>query len=148
MGTVIDSEQKRLVKKFHTLLNRYGIDNDTKLEILQQYNVTSSAYLDCRQLLDLCARLERMHDPAAAELDRWRKRLMGVIGGWLRAMNRVDNAQIIKSVACRASARASFNDIPTEQLRSLYNAFLKKTKDLRMTEQLTADELEWITINN
>jgi hypothetical protein len=148
MKTLLDKEKNRLVKKFHTLLNRYGIDNETKLDILAQYNVTSSVYLDCGQLLDLCGRIERMHNPKAAEQEMWRRRVMGAIGGWLRAMNRADSGELIKGIACRASGRASFNDIPVEQLRSLYSAFKKKQKDLLSVEYLTADELNLLALKN
>jgi hypothetical protein len=148
MQTVTNKEQKRLVQKFHILLSRYGIDNDTKLAILQQYNVTSSVYLTCAQLLEVCALLERMHNPEAAEMDKLRKRLMGAIGGWLRAMNREESAKLIAAIACRASGRNSFNDIPKEQLRSLYSAFRKKINDMQMVEQLTADELTLLGMSN
>jgi hypothetical protein len=148
MQTLTDKEQTRLVKKFHTLLGRYGIDNDTKLDILQQYNVTSSKYMNCGQLLEVCSRLEKMHDPKAAEMDRWRKRLMGAIGGWLRAMNRIDSAQIIKGIACRAAGKDSFNAIPAEQLRSLYSAFKNKQKELQTVENLTIEELNILTLMN
>lgn len=143
-----DAEHKRLIKKFHTLLSRYGIDNETKLDILKQYHVTSSVYLTCAQLIAVCGLLERMHDPKLSELDRMRKRLMGAIGGWLRAMNRQESAELIKGIACRAAQRKSFCDIPAEQLRSLYAAFRKKQKDLQTVEELTADELALLSIRN
>jgi len=141
MKTFEEKQQTGLVKKFHTLLGNYGIDNETKMSILSQYNVTSSVYLGIPELVEVCGLIENANNPKLKELDVWRKRLMGAIGGWLRAMNRVDNAQIIKGIACRAAKRDDFNDIPVEQLRSLYSAFKKKQKDLLMVEEFTMGEL-------
>jgi hypothetical protein len=148
MQTFTETEHKRLVKKFHALLSRYGIDNDTKLDILQQYSTDSSTHLTNAQLLDVCASLERANSPEAAELDRGRKRLIAAIGGWLRAMNRAENINLIKRIACRASGKASLNAIPKEQLNSLYYAFKKKSKDLQMVENLTIEELDILTLAN
>ncbi|GHV31554.1 hypothetical protein FACS1894177_06400 [Bacteroidia bacterium] len=148
MQTLIDKEHTRLVKKFHILLGRYGIDNDTKMTLLLQYNATSSVYLTSAQLLELCDLIERANNPVMMELDKCRKRLIASIGGWLRSMSRIENMQIIKAIACRASGKKSFNDIPIEQLRSLYNAFNKKRKDLQMVENLTIEELKRLTLMN
>jgi hypothetical protein len=141
MKTFAEKQHTGLVKKFHTLLGRYRIDNDTKMSILLQYNVTSSVYLSVSQLIEVCGDIESANNPALKEQDVWRKRLMGAIGGWLRSMNRVDNANIIKGIACRAGKKDYFNDIPVEQLRNLYYAFLKKQKDLQTVEDFTIGEL-------
>jgi len=141
MKTFAEKQHTGLVKKFHTLLGHYGIDNETKMSILSQYNVTSSVYLGIPELVEVCGLIENANNPKLKEFDVWRKRLMGAIGGWLRAMNRVDNAQIIKGIACRAAKRDDFNDIPVEQLRSLYSAFKKKQKDLLTVEVFTMGEL-------
>jgi hypothetical protein len=141
MKTFEDRHQAGLVKKFHTLLGRYGIDNATKLSILQQYNVTSSVYLSIPELIEVCGLIEKANNPALKELDLWRRRLMAAIGGWLRSMNRIDSANIIKGIACRAAKKDSFNDIPLEQLRSLYSAFTKKQKDLQTVDSFTTGEL-------
>jgi len=141
MKTFAEKQHTGLVRKFHTLLGKYRIDNDTKLSILLQYNVTGSTYLSAGQLIEVCGRLEQANNPALREQDVWRKRLMGAIGGWLRSMNRFDDAHIIKGIACRAAKREYFNDIPVEQLRSLYSAFKKKQTDLQTVEEFTMGEL-------
>ena len=148
MKTFAEKQHTGLVKKFHTLLSRYGIDNDTKLSILHQYNVTSSVYLDIPELIEVCGLIETANNPALKELDVWRKRLMAATGSWLRSMNRVDNGNIIKGIACRAAKRDNFNDIPVEQLRNLYYAFTKKKKDLQMVENFTINELNRLTLMN
>jgi hypothetical protein len=149
MQTLVQTEHKRLVKKFHILLGKAGLGADEKVDLLMSnYGVVSSLDLSVAQLIEICELLDLRTNPKAAEMDKYRKRLIASIGGWLRAIRRTENIQIIKGIACRASGRDSFNEIPLEQLRSLYNAFNKKRKDLKMVEELTAESIEFLTINN
>jgi len=146
--TFEDKQINGLIKKFHVLLGKTVAGSEGKEAILHSYGVGSSLDLSVAQLIEICNALEQVLNPKLAELDRNRKRLIASIGAWLRAMNRIDNIQIIKAVACRASKRDSFNEIPIEQLRSLYSAFIKKKKDLAMVEKLTVDELDLLTMCN
>ena len=148
METLIDKEQKRLIKKFHTLLGRANIGNDGKEAILSGYNVGSTKDLSVHQLIEVCNAIEIHANPKMAELNHYRRRLMGAIGGWLRMMSKPGGIDRIKAIACRASGREQFNDIPLEQLRSLYAAFYKKQKDLQNVELLTAEYIDLLTINN
>jgi len=146
--TFEDKQINALIKKFHTLLGRTGGGTDAKEAILHSYGVASSRDLSAAQLIEICNALDQLLNPHLAELDRHRKRLMASIGGWLRAMSIASNSAKIKSIACRASGRDNFNDIPLEQLRSLYAAFNKKQHDLRNVEQLTTEYIDILSINN
>ena len=137
----MEKEKKRLVKRFHTLLGKAGIDDDGKRTILAAYGVASSLDLDCRGLMEVCDRLTTLTTPALAEADRWRKRLMAAIFGYLREMNREATVDEVKAIACRASGYKAFNRIPVDRLRSLYNAFKQRTKDLQTIDQMTASEI-------
>lgn len=148
METLIDMEQKRLIKKFHTLLGKANIDSDGKEAILSAYNVESTKDLTVGELIEVCNAIDTRANPRLAELDKYRKRLMASIGGWLRAMTVSSNGAKIKAIACRASGKSDFNDIPLEQLRSLYAAFNKKQKDLAMVENITIEELNKLTLMN
>lgn len=142
MKTLLDKEHSRLVKKFHTLLGKARIDNEGKSEILAAYGVTSSKDLDIYQLLEICEKIDELANPAAHDLDKARKRLMAAIGGWLKAMHLNEyGANHIKAIACRAAQRETFNQIPLEQLRSLYSAFNKKQRDLKEVTEITTDTL-------
>lgn len=145
MQTLMDKQQKFLVKKFHILLGKAGVDESGKREILASYGVESTRELDARDLLDVCHRLELMTSERARQEDVWRKRLMAAIGGYLRAMCQEQNAPRIKAIACRAAGIDDFNRIPLERLRSLYHAFANKTKDLAFVDKLTAEELDYST---
>jgi hypothetical protein len=149
MQTFIETEKKGLIKKFHTLLGKNGIDSDAKeMLLMDNFGVSSSKDLTVPQLVAICNTLHKQANPGLIDLDKYRKHLIGSIGGWLRKMGKTENIGIIKAVACRASGRDSFNAIPLEQLRSLYNAFNKKQKDLQMVEKLTSEELDILTSMN
>ena len=84
----MEKEKKRLVKRFHTLLGKAGIDDDGKRDILSAYGVKSSLDLDCRGLMEVCDRLTTLTTPGLAEADRWRKRVMAAIFSYCREMKR------------------------------------------------------------
>ena len=137
----MEKEKKRLVKRFHTLLGRAGIDDDGKRDILSAYGVKSSLDLDCRGLMEVCDRLTTLTTPGLAEADRWRKRVMAAIFSYCREMKREVTVDEVKAIACRAAGTKSFNRIPVDRLRSLYNAFKQRTKDLLTVDRITVDEL-------
>ncbi|MDR2836528.1 MAG: hypothetical protein LBV69_10135 [Bacteroidales bacterium] len=72
------------------------------------------------------------------ELDKWRKRLIASIGGWLKLTNQTGNNEIeqIKKIACNASGFAKFNEIPKQRLISLYYAFNQKQKDIKKVNDI------------
>lgn len=130
MSELRDREHKRLLKKFHTLCGIVGIAQEHKEVILEGCGVTSSKDLSVEQLLQLCNELDRLTDPKQEELNTWRKRLIGAIGRYFRAMNYDADLEKIKATACRAAQAQYFNKIPLDKLRSLYNAFKHRVKDL------------------
>ena len=139
--TFMEKEKKRLVKRFHTLLGKAGIDDDGKRDILSAYGVKSSLDLDCRGLMEVCDRLTTLTTPGLAEADRWRKRVMAAIFSYCREMKREVTVNEVKAIACRAAGTKSFNRIPVDRLRSLYNAFKQRTKDLQTVDRMTVAEL-------
>lgn len=64
------------------------------------------------------------------ELDNARKRLIAVLFSFLKDSEEKATMQYVKAVACKAARVATFNDIPLNQLRTLYRTFgTKNTKD-------------------
>lgn len=149
MQTTIDRQKNMLLKRYHTLLGKLKIDNDQKLVILSQYDVESGRDMSVEQLTDLCMRLDRMLNPSLAEMDKWRKRVIAVIGAWLRALGKDGgNVKHIKAIATRCAGKDSFNEIPEERLRSIYHAFRNKMKDLEFAREITAEEINLLTSQN
>ncbi|MCM1035554.1 MAG: hypothetical protein NC038_05600 [Paludibacter sp.] len=138
--TFIEQQKSRLIKQFHILLGQAGIQNDGKLAMLSSYGVSSSKDLTVYELAELCGKLDSMVHPAYKELDQWRKRLIGAIGKYLSAMGKDGNdLQQIMAIACRAAKTDTFNHISKDRLKSLYNAFNKRQKDIRAVEDLSKE---------
>lgn len=127
------------------MCGKAGIGENEKREIIAAYGVTSSRELSARDLLDICDRIDRMLRPDAKELDKWRKRLMASIFAWRKSMGQISDVNEVKAIACRAANAKYYNAIPLDRLRSLYYAFIKKTKDLDFVDHLTVEELNYIT---
>lgn len=138
--TLMEKEQKRLLKKFHTLLHKTG-GHEAKEAILQSYGVESSTDLSAKDLLDICNKLSIQADPKLAELDTWRKRVIAVIFSYCKVIGRPSDMNYVKAVACRASGFDSFNKIPVARLNNLYNAFKDKIKDIKKVGSIANDDL-------
>jgi len=145
---IMDVEQKRLLKKFHTLLGLAGIDNEGKLLLLAQYGVESSKDLSPYDLLEVCNKLQLQSDPQLAALDKARKRLIASICGWRESMGVTPSVIEAKKIACHAASVKDFNQITQERLRSLYSAFGKKTKDLKTVSEMTNENIKRIITLN
>ena len=138
MKTIDNNHRKRqLLKRFHVLLNRAWIDEDGKRAILATYGVEHSSEMDCEGLADVCDKLTVAMSPRASEADRWRKRVMASVFAYCRRMGYAADVDRVKAIACRAAGTTAFNRIPLDRLRSLYNAFNKRTKDLETVGRMT-----------
>lgn len=127
MKTQTDTN-KKLLRRFHTVCNGAGIDADSKRAIVASYGHESSKDMSDAQLVDAIAKLtgQKLKTDADADADRWRKRVMAVVGAWLRRGNYNESADNIKAIACRAAGTESFNRITTSKLRAIYYEFVQK----------------------
>ncbi|MDR0871854.1 MAG: hypothetical protein LBN27_00095 [Prevotellaceae bacterium] len=149
--TTTDSKITGLIKKFHTLCSRIGIGNDAKeLLLIDNFGVSSSRDLSVGQLVMICDHLgaSTSLSDRDLELDKLRKRLIASVFAWGKSMGLSFDMVKVKKIAARAAKRTDFNDIPKEQLRSLYAAFNKKKKDLSTVEYFTADMIEYLSTYN
>lgn len=120
-----------VLRKFHTLCSKLGLTDYEKRAIVESFGVESSADIDTHALIDVCASLSRqLAGDKGNQMDRLRKRAMAAIGGYLRKINRESNAELIKGIACRATGYETFNKIPAERLRNLYNTFTNRQKEV------------------
>lgn len=140
--TFIEKQKNALIKKFHTLLSKGRIDNEQKLDMLSGYGVQSSKDLTVYELTELCGKLDLMINPALAESDKLRKRLIAAIFSYRQAMGSQASLEEVKGIACRAAKAENFNRISDDRLRSLYNAFSKMKKDLNSVRTMTADHIK------
>lgn len=141
MQTFMDTQKNALLRKFHTLLGRAGVDAESKEIMLAAYGVTTSKDLSVYELTELCGKLDKLANPDAHAADKWRKRVIAAIAAYLREVRHDCNMAVIKSIACRATKYDDFNKIPVERLRSVYNAFTQRTKDMKEVDKMTYELL-------
>ena len=141
MTTIMDKQQKWLLRQFHTLCTRLGMTEEEKRALIGGYGVESSKDIDNHDLMNLCHTLEMQLNKDAKEADNLRKRVIASIGGWLRLTGKQHNIDTIKGIACRATGYSDFNKIPNERLRNLYNCFLNKQKDMDAAERIAMELL-------
>lgn len=123
----MDKIHNGVLRKFHTLCSRLGLTEAEKRAIVESFGVESSADIDTHALIDVCASLSKqLEGDKGDQMDKLRKRAMAAIGGYLRKIDKESNAEIIKGIACRSTGYQSFNKIPAERLRNLYNTFRNK----------------------
>lgn len=136
----MDKIHNGVLRKFHTLCSRLGLTEEEKRAIVGSYGVESSADIDTHDLIDICASLSKqLEGDKGDEMDKLRKRAMAAIGGYLRKINQTSNTEIIKGIACRSTGYTSFNKIPAERLRNVYNTFRNKQKDIDAAESIAME---------
>ena len=135
------TQHASLLKKYHTICTISGISKDNKADMLAGYGVESSKDLTEKQLCEIMDTLQK-------EPEAWRRRVMASIGAWLRLINKTDNADIIKGIACRIAKQDNFNAIPVSRLRDIYYEFSRKSKTVQTTQMVMADEITYLKSTN
>jgi hypothetical protein len=92
--------------------------------------------------------MEELVKKQTNELDKLRKRVFASVGGWLKLIGRDSNAELIKTIACRATGYDSFNSIPKHRLQNVYNTFLHKQKDFKALDEGLKKHLTHLTYLN
>ena len=140
--------KKQLIRDFHILLHRLGIDEIGKEGILAGYGVDSSTELDEAALTEIC---DRLHEEARArgieteaknsptEAEKERKRLKVAIGKLLAAQGKIKadgwgvaEWNYIKRVACQAAKVkvGDFDKIPASKCRGLIYEFNRQREGI------------------
>lgn len=141
MRLTIEKQHAYLLKRFHILCTKAGMHVYEKQGLVGSFGHESSRDMTNEELLKACTMLERELDPELVKIDKWRKRAMASIGGWMKLVGYGYGTDKIKSIACRASGYAEFNQIPIERLINIYNTFLAKQKDFKNIGELVTEEL-------
>ena len=128
-SSVMEQNQKWLLRKFHTLCTKAGISDDNKMDLIASYGHVSSKDMSDEQLKDICFKIQKQINPKLADLDIWRRRVYKVVESFLIFAGKQHNPDYVKRVACAATRYDRFNDIPADRLRNVYFAFKNKYKD-------------------
>lgn len=134
----------QLIKRLHTVVSKMGLSDDQYRAALNGFGVSSSKDLDITDLL----RLIDLISTTNPDEDMWRKRCIAAIGAWLRSVNRSENIEMIKAVACRATHYNRFNQIPKSRLRDLYFEFVRKAKVSEEVEYIVKETINFQTLLN
>ena len=146
----IKAERVNLIKRYHTLASVKHMTSDDREVFLEAWGVTSSTELTDAQLESACRILARMN--MNTDENKWRKRVLAVIGAYLSLTGRDDKARAgfdyIKAIACNAAKHERFNDIPVDKLRAIYASFGKYNKVLKATGEMIDRDLETLICKN
>ena len=144
MQTFLDKQKNMLLRKYHALLRMRGVNDEEKQALLASYGVSSGRDLNVYELTELCQRID-MQSAVVREADRWRKRVIAIVSQYLQLMHYGHTIDEVKAVACRAAGGIDFNQIPTDRLRSIYNAFRHRVNDLQFAKNLQIVNLDTVT---
>lgn len=129
---------KQANRYFYALARRCNMSReDIAATIIGNYPPrVSTSELTAAELLNLCAALQqRAVAPQEQVRDQWRKRLIAAVRRYLNLMGYPSDMTYIRSVIERDGT--PLNDLPLDRLRSLYNAFCRRNRDLQ-NNQTTA----------
>jgi len=138
--------KKELIKLHHTLASRLGMNEENRRAMLAGWGVNSSRDMTIDQLQQVCKAMKaELNDKS----DKWRKRVMASIFGYMKMTGRDVNSDYVKHIACRSAGNyGSFNQIPPGKLQTVYYAFQDKQKVLKRTGELMSDDLDVIQFQN
>lgn len=159
MKTATDRQKAKLIRKYHTLCTKIGMQEEERREMLSNnYGVESSKDLYVEELEHLCNVLQSDANKKEIKMQEARTRVFGAVGGWLdilygkvskqdtiRYRERIEK---IKAIACRQTEYKEFNKIPLERLANISFLFSKKQKDFERGVILLDTELQTLTYLN
>ena len=145
--------KKQLIREFHILLHRLGINDIGKEGILAGYGVDSSTELNEAALTEICDRLNEELRKSGQEVkaspkkgDLERKRLKVAIGQLLAAQGKIkadgwgiEEWNLIKGTACRAAKVSRMDDIPASKCRGLIYEFNKQREGIERAKEYTVN---------
>lgn len=130
-----------LIAALHARVNSLGISDENYRAILNSYGAQHSTDLDANTIREILEHLKRFTtplDPRKVETDKWRRRVMGVAAALMRRTGYPDTTAYIKALACQMASVDSFNQIPLDRLRSIYNALHHRLNDIETVTTLVA----------
>jgi hypothetical protein len=130
-------------RKFYALLGQLntGGQDDFKEMMVLQFSGGRTEHVSAMKKTEYAAMMVALESKAASDkgdfaaYDTWRKRVIAVIGAWLKSRQLTGDPQgdqsschLIKAIACRAAGVDEFNRIPLNKLRALYGEWCGKNK--------------------
>ena len=145
-------ERKQIIRnfsRFYVLLNQFPhAGNIEETKYLLVAGVTFGETTDLKLLTKheyktLCDNMQFTINSGkpisgTSDPDRWRKRVLASVGGWLKLVGYPQSCTYIKKIATQAAGSEydDFNHIPIKRLQELYNAFLDRQNAIRRVKKL------------
>ena len=126
-----NTQWKQANRRFYALARQCNMSReDIAATISGNYPPrVSTSELTAAELHSLCLAMQRRAvSPEEQRKDLWRKRLIAAVRHYLQLMGYQTDIAYIRSVIERDGT--ALNDLSLDRLRSLYNAFTKRSKDL------------------
>ena len=126
-----NTQWKQANRRFYALARQCNMSReDIAATISGNYPPrVSTSELTAAELHSLCLAMQhRAVSPEEQRKDLWRKRLIAAVRHYLTLMGYQTDIAYIRSVIERDGT--ALNDLSLDRLRSLYNAFTKRAKDL------------------
>lgn len=147
-----NTQWKQANRRFYALARQCNMSReDIAATISGNYPPrVSTSELTAAELHSLCLAMQhRAVSPVEQRKDLWRKRLIAAVRHYLTLMGYQTDIAYIRSVIERAAGSpqttrsgvpggTALNDLSLDRLRSLYNAFTKRNKDLQ-TDKTPSD---------
>ena len=141
MKKITENQRKMIM----AMCVKQGIDDETRAELAYQFSTCRTTHigeLKSTEAAELIGRLKQNQNSTDTAMDVWRKRLMAAVAAYLKSKSYEPTPDRIKATACRAAGMPNaqcFNHIPVDRLRSLYNAFCNRNRDMKEVKQMDAD---------
>ena len=126
-----NTQWKQANRRFYALARQCNMSReDIAATISGNYPPrVSTSELTAAELHSLCLAMQhRAVSPEEQRKDLWRKRLIAAVRHYLELMDYPTDIAYIRSVIERDGT--ALNDLSLDRLRSLYNAFCKRARDL------------------
>lgn len=131
--------RQRSIRHYHALCRSLGLDGEARKEMLHSsFGVSSCSELSDADLQLLVSRLVAIDQQRASQAqryapttDRWRKRVIACLCGYLQVRGYPVSVPAAIAVAERASGKA-FAELSQKELAKVYNAF--KNEPNRITK--------------
>ena len=129
-GAIHNTEWCKNNRRFHLLARNYGLNKDDVQTIIYSHyeGKVSTTELTADEVKTLCLALQQNFSEQEAELDQWRKRVIGIVCRYCRLMSYKESSEYAISIITRGGK--SLNKMSKSELVAKYNAFAKMVREL------------------
>jgi len=140
--------KNKLIKKYHVLIGKTGMNDDDKRTLLSQWDVTSSKEMSIDQLLQLCNLLEKFTSPEDSELVKWQKWSRDMVKSYGKSLGVNYTDGYAEAIICRSTGKNSFNSISKNRLVGIYNQFKKAKNDKSIIQNIIIEDAQAVASLN